>query len=69
MFRTHPEEPFRESALIQKFPFQLPQLTVEEVVGLMDQTEGRVDRRFWRSIFKICLIGLIGPITLTEADF
>ena len=57
-------EPFSETALVEESLFKLPELLVEQVIGLMDEADDRVSGDLGRSLFNIGRIGLIGPINL-----
>ena len=55
-------ELFGEAALLQELFFQLPQLLVEQIIALMNETDQGVGGYFCRRVFNIGLIGHRGPI-------
>jgi hypothetical protein len=59
---SHPVQFLSEAAFFEKLLFQLPQLLVEQIVGLVDQADESVGGDFRRRLFDIRPISRIGPI-------
>ena len=59
-------EPFGESTVAQKCMFELPQLLIEQIARLMDQTNDRIRGNFRRQLFNIGPVGNVGPIMIVS---
>jgi hypothetical protein len=59
---------FGEAPLFQKLFFQLPQLLIQQKIGLMNQADQGVGGNFGWSALDIGPIGHIGPIA-RECEF
>ena len=55
-------EPLSKSALLEKSPFKLPELLIQKVVGLVNETDDSVRGSLGRGTLDIGPIGQIGPI-------
>ena len=57
-------EAFGEATVVKESLFQLPELLVEHVIGLLDEADDCVSGDLRRGVFDLGRIGLIGPIPL-----